>query len=85
MGDDHGLGAGTPAPQYEYVKVADDLARRIAADELPLGAQLPAEAALGREYGVASRTARRAVQELRERGLVATLPSKGTYVIAKPS
>lgn len=85
MGDDHGSGAGTPVPpQYEYVKVADDLQRRIAAGELPVGARLPGEVEMSREYGVASHTARRAVRLLRERGLVTTLPSKGTYVLAKP-
>jgi len=84
MGDDHGSGADTPVPQYEYVRVADDIQERIRRGELPLGARLPGEVDLGREYGVASHTARRAVRVLRERGLVATLPSKGTYVVAKP-
>lgn len=85
MGDDHGSGAGTPVPQYRYVEIADDIQARIAAGELPLGARLPGEGDLAREYGVASHTARRAVRLLRERGLVATLPSKGTYVVAKPA
>lgn len=85
MGDDHGEGAGTPAPTYRYMEIADDLQGRIAGGELPLGARLSGEVDLGREYGVASHTARRAVRELRDRGLVATLPSKGTYVVARPA
>jgi DNA-binding GntR family transcriptional regulator len=33
---------------------------------------------------VAPGTVRRAVQELRDRGLVVTLPNKGTFVVAEP-
>ena len=72
--------AGGPA--YTYVKVADHLAARIAAGELPPGAMLPAERDLAAGYGVALGTARRAVEALRERGLVVTLPAKGTFVTA---
>ena len=36
-------------------------------------------------YGVSAGTVRRAVRELRERGLVVTLPAKGTYVAEPPS
>ncbi len=35
-------------------------------------------------YSVSIGTVRRAVVELRRRGLVATLPAKGTYVIEVP-
>ncbi|MFI1970356.1 GntR family transcriptional regulator [Streptomyces cinnamoneus] len=44
------------------------------------GARLPGERDLAEEYGVAIGTARRAIQELRERGLLITLPAKGTFV-----
>jgi DNA-binding GntR family transcriptional regulator len=70
--------AGGPA--YVYARVADHLAARIEAGELTEGARLPAERDLAEEYGVAVGTARRAVEELRERGLVITLPAKGTFV-----
>ena len=70
--------AGEPA--YVYVRMADHLAARIAAGELPAGSRLPGERDLAAEYGVALGTARRAVSELRERGLVVTLPAKGTFV-----
>lgn len=70
--------AGGPA--YMYVKVADHIALRIRAGDLVSGAMLPAERVLAAEYGVAIGTARRAVEELRARGLVVTLPAKGTYV-----
>ncbi|MCX4577954.1 winged helix-turn-helix domain-containing protein [Streptomyces sp. NBC_01571] len=70
---------------YVYVHVADQVAADIASGKLPTGARLPNERALGSQYGVAPGTARRAVQELRERGLVKTLPNKGTFVVGKPA
>ena len=60
--------------------VADDIAAKIASGELAPGARLPAEVDMAAEYGVARMTARRAVRELRERGLVHTVIGKGTYV-----
>ncbi|WP_200304302.1 winged helix-turn-helix domain-containing protein [Streptomyces adelaidensis] len=65
---------------YVYMQVADHIAARIASGELRPGARLPGERDLGPEYGVAYLTARRAIRELRERGLVVTLPAKGTFV-----
>jgi GntR family transcriptional regulator len=67
-------------PVYVYIGVADHIAARIEAGELPSGARLPAERDLAADYQVAVGTARRAVEELRQRGLVVTLPAKGTYV-----
>jgi len=67
-------------PAYLYARVADHLEARISAGDLPLGARLPGERDLAAEYQVAIGTARRAVEELRQRGLAVTLPAKGTYV-----
>lgn len=67
-------------PGYMYAKVADHVAARIAAGELRPGAMLRAERDMAEEYGVAVGTVRRAVEELRQRGLVITLPAKGTFV-----
>ena len=71
----------TAGPAYVYMALADHLAARIAAGDLPPGARLEGERELVEQYGVALGTARRAVQELRDRGLVVTLPAKGTYVL----
>jgi DNA-binding GntR family transcriptional regulator len=71
--------AGGPA--YVYMRVADHLAARIAAGDLPADARLPGERDLAAEYGIALGTARRAVEELRDRGLAITLPGKGTFVV----
>jgi DNA-binding GntR family transcriptional regulator len=67
-------------PAYLYVRMADHLEVRINAGDLPLGARLPGERDLAAEYQVAVGTARRAVEELRQRGLAVTLPAKGTFV-----
>lgn len=69
-------------PQYEYVKLADRLEADIRSGTLPDGAALPGERAMTELYRVSIGTVRRAVRELRDRGLVATLPAKGTYVTA---
>ena len=50
------------------------------ADRARPGGRLPAERDLAADYQVAVGTARRAVEELRQRGLVVTLPAKGTFV-----
>jgi DNA-binding GntR family transcriptional regulator len=70
-------------PAYVYMQMADHIAARIAGGELQPPARLPGERDLAEEYGVALGTARRAVQELRDRGLVLTLPAKGTYIKAQ--
>jgi GntR family transcriptional regulator len=68
-------------PAYLYAAMADHIAARIGSGELVPGARLPGERDLAEEYQVALGTARRAVEELRRRGLVVTLPAKGTFVI----
>lgn len=72
--------AGGPA--YVYARVADHIAARISAGDLLADARLPGERDLAAEYGVAIGTARRATEELRERGLIVTLPGKGSFVVA---
>jgi GntR family transcriptional regulator len=67
-------------PGYLWEAVAEHLTARIDTGALPPGARLPGERDLASEYGVALMTARRAIKDLRERGLVRTLPSKGTFV-----
>ncbi|MFP3986865.1 winged helix-turn-helix domain-containing protein [Streptomyces sp. E11-3] len=71
-------------PVYVYVQVADHLAARIAAGQISAGARLAGERDLATEYGVAIGTARRAIQELRDRGLVVTLPARGTFIVEQP-
>jgi GntR family transcriptional regulator len=69
---------------YLYMQVAQHLARRIASGDLPTNRRLPAELQLAREYGVSLGTARHATKILREQGIVITVRSKGTFVVARP-
>ena len=63
-----------------YVIVMDDIAARIASGELRPGARLLAERDLARRYGVAYGTIRRAMKELRARGLISSVQGRGTFV-----
>jgi len=67
-------------PELIYVAVADHIAQRIAAGELRPGERLTPERDLAVEYGVAYLTVRRAMKELRERGLILSVQGKGTFV-----
>jgi DNA-binding GntR family transcriptional regulator len=64
--------------QYAYLQVADDVQRRI--DNGEITEKLPAERALAEEYGVAYTTVRRAMEILRERGVIITRQGRGTFV-----
>ena len=66
--------------RYVWEQVAEAIAADIASGRLPEGARLPGVNDLAAQYGVAPGTARRAVRDLRERGLVVTLPNKGSFV-----
>lgn len=68
---------------YVYARLADHIAARIGAGHYAPGAMLPNEREMTAEYGVSIDTVRRAMEELRKRGLVVTYPSRGTYV-ARP-
>jgi len=74
-------------PKLAYLRVADDIAARIASGELKPGARLLSERAMAEYFGVAFHTIRHAVAILRERGLVETIHGSGTYVMgpADPS
>ncbi len=72
-------------PVPKYIQLADILEQRITAGELQPNKPLPSEKFLMAEYGVARGTARRAVEVLRDRDLVFTVPQRGTYVKPKSS
>jgi DNA-binding GntR family transcriptional regulator len=64
-----------------YLQLADVLEARIKSGELPRGRTIPSEQTLMQEHGLSRGTVRRAVAVLRERGLVDTVPQRGTFVI----
>lgn len=67
-------------PGYLFQRMAEHLAGRIAAGELPPGGRLPNHQDLAAEYRVSTNTVVRALDVLRERGLVVTYQYKGSYV-----
>ncbi|MGW6455296.1 GntR family transcriptional regulator [Streptomyces sp. NPDC055078] len=71
------------APEPPYRQIAADLAGEIERGELPPGHPVPSEKELVERYGVARNTVRSALAVLRESGLVYTVPSRGTYVMAQ--
>jgi GntR family transcriptional regulator len=67
-----------------YRQIAAWLRARIEAGEFRPGEDpLPSEKDLIQLFGVARDTARRAVQVLRDEGLVVTVPQRGTYVTGR--
>lgn len=65
---------------YVWQQVAARIEADIADGTLPPGAMLRGERAMAEEMGVAIGTVRRAMEDLRDRGLIVTLPHKGTFV-----
>jgi GntR family transcriptional regulator len=72
-------------PVLIYKAIADDIAGQIVRGELVPGARLPSLDDLAEHYQVARMTARRAVRELTERGLVQVVVGKGTFVLPPDS
>ena len=65
---------------YLYKELADFIAGQVQRGDLKPGTRLPPEREFADMYGVSIGTARRATRELRERGLVTTLPIKGSFI-----
>jgi DNA-binding GntR family transcriptional regulator len=61
-------------------QVARDIERDIGAGQLAPDTRLPSEADLAQQYGVARMTVRRAVAQLRDKGLVVTVHGRGSFV-----
>jgi DNA-binding FadR family transcriptional regulator len=63
-------------------QVADDLRRRIASGEFPVGARLPTELQLAEDFGVSRNSIREAIRSLVHAGLLRARAGDGTYVTA---
>jgi len=68
-------------PQYRQIEAA--LRRRIAS--LQPGARLPSDTQLRAEFGVSRMTARNAMQQLAEDGLIERQPGRGSFVADAPA
>jgi GntR family transcriptional regulator len=66
-----------------YLQLADILTEQIRSGALPVGRTIPSEKTLIQDYGLSRGTVRKAVEVLRERQLVDTVPQRGTFVIGK--
>ena len=67
------------ADRFTYLQVADRIARRIRAGEFGRSGKLPSQRELCAHYGAGAGVMRHARQELMRRGLVVTVPGKGTF------
>lgn len=70
------------APKYQAI--ADDLRRRVTSGEFAAGRLLPSESELGRAYAASRVTVRRALELLRDEGLVDARQGFGWFVAAPP-
>jgi GntR family transcriptional regulator len=68
-------------PGYRWENLADLLAGQIEAGQIPPDAKLPSLRELSETYDVSLNTAKAAVKNLRERGLVVTWHGGGSYAI----
>ncbi|MFI0742527.1 winged helix-turn-helix domain-containing protein [Streptomyces sp. NPDC021100] len=68
-----------------YQKIAAALRDDITAGRLGPGTRCPSERQLARQHKVARATARAAIRLLRDEGLLATEPGRGTFVRTTPS
>lgn len=70
-----------------YQKISDDLKKQIVTRTFKAGDQLPTEKSLADSYSVSRITAKRALTELEQLGLVVRTQGKGTFVkdLKKPS
>lgn len=68
-----------------HVKVADLIAQSISAGDYHPGEKLSPVRALCEQYGVSNRTAAKAVRELTDRGVLKSIPRKGTFVNVVPA
>ncbi|WP_067487378.1 GntR family transcriptional regulator [Actinomadura hibisca] len=68
-----------PVPPYR--QIADALRKGIRSGEIPPGRRIPSLVELEQQYGVARDTLRKAVQVLKDEGLVETVQGMGTFVV----
>lgn len=67
-----------------YQQIADELRDRIAAGEFTGGRLLPSEATLSTDFAVSRVTVRRALEQLRDAGLLDARQGLGWYVASEP-
>jgi DNA-binding transcriptional regulator YhcF (GntR family) len=66
-----------------YLKIVEELRRRIASEELAAGDRVPSTRQITREWGVAMATASKVLSRLQEEGLARAVPGVGTVVTGR--
>jgi GntR family transcriptional regulator len=66
-----------------YQQLAAILREQIASGELAADQMVPSETTLIQRYGIARGTVRRAIEVLRDEGLVVTVQGRGTFVTSQ--
>lgn len=66
--------------QLVWLAITELIQERILDGTYPSDSRLPSEISLQQETGAARETIRQAIAELRKRGLIETVPGKGSYV-----
>jgi GntR family transcriptional regulator len=74
-----------PDARPAYQRVADDLRSAIAGGTYGPGDQLPTLADLTARYSIAVMTARDAIRQLTNEGIVVSRQGKGAYVVKQPA
>ncbi|TCO43601.1 regulatory GntR family protein [Kribbella antiqua] len=72
-------------PRPPYAQVADGLRRAIQTGELAAGTKLPSGRELAKQWGVALMTLQKAIDQLRDEGLVYTQRGRGVFVASSDS
>jgi GntR family transcriptional regulator len=63
-----------------YAQLASILREQIDHGHIPPGGPIPSETTLQQEYGVSRGTVRKAIELIRDHGLVVTVQGRGTFV-----
>ncbi|WP_342748259.1 GntR family transcriptional regulator [Nocardia fluminea] len=75
-----GRGTGGTPPKPAYERIADEYARQIHNGSLHPGSALPSQSEMAERYGVSEIVIREAIRLLKSRGLVRTVPRRGSFV-----
>jgi GntR family transcriptional regulator len=67
-----------------YRQVAGFIEARVRSGELAPGSRVPSIVTLAQQYGIAKNTARRALRDLADRGLIQIIPGWGSFVADPP-
>ena len=66
-----------------WLAITELIQERILNGAYPANSRLPSEVSLQQETGAARETIRQAIAALRDRGLIETVPGKGSYVLSE--